>query len=220
VNNRKAVNPKRAYDSSRRKQKARETRARIVDAASRLFLGHGYGATSVETIAAEAGVAAETVYLQFGTKARLLAALLDVALVGDDEPVPLLDRPWMRSVLNETEPRARLRALASNTRRILEALGPVHAIMRAAALAEPQIAELARVHAERRLEGQANLVDWIAQGAALRPGLNRTRAGEAYFALTSPELHHLFTEELRWSGRRYENWLYETLLAQLLALER
>lgn len=192
------------------------TRARMLDAAGRLFVEGGYSGTSIEAVATAAGVAAETVYLHFGTKPRLLAALLDVALVGDDAPVALLERAWMRAALRERDAAGRIRVLARNNRRILDRLGPIHAVMRGAASVEPEIAELARKHARRRLEGQATLVEWIAAPGGLRPELTRSKATERYFALTSPELHHLFTHDLGWSGRRYEEWLLGVLTAELL----
>lgn len=215
MNHARRVKP-RAYSSAVREQKARATRARIIEAAGRLFLTKGYAGSSVESIAAGAGVAAETVYLHFGTKPKLLAALLDIALAGDDAPVALLDRTWMRSVLRIPDAPGRVRALARNTRRMLDRLGPIHAVMRSAAPLEPEIAELARLHARRRIQGQATLVEWIAEPAGLRPGLSQGEATERFFALTSPELHHLFARELGWSARRYEQWLTGALLAELL----
>lgn len=206
----------RSYRSALRAEKARATRARILDAAGRLFERNGYVTTSIEAIAADAGVASETIYLHFGSKRALLAALLDVALVGDDAPVALVERAWMRSVLQSPDARGRITALARITRRILERVGPIHAVMRGAASVEPAVAELAATHARRRLEGQAQLVAWIAAAGDLRRGLDQNSAVERYFALTSPELHHLFTRELGWSGGRYERWLVGAMLAELL----
>ena len=81
----------RAYDASRRQEQARRTRAQILDVARRRFLDDGYAATTVATIAEEAGVSVETVYKAFGNKPGILKTLFDVAIVGDDEPVPLED---------------------------------------------------------------------------------------------------------------------------------
>src|SRR5438876_12249761 len=84
----------RLYRSPRREQQARATRARIIAAAARRFLACGYAATTMRAVAADAGVALPTVELAFGTKARLLKAAIDVAIAGDDEPVPMLTRGW------------------------------------------------------------------------------------------------------------------------------
>src|SRR6201993_1381497 len=84
----------RRYQSPRREQQARRTRARIIAAAARRFLDCGYAGTTMRAVAADAGVALPTVELAVGTKARLLKAVIDTAIAGDDEPVPMLARQW------------------------------------------------------------------------------------------------------------------------------
>ena len=85
---------RRSYRSTVREQQARLTRRRILDAARAAFVARGYAGTTVRGIAAGAGVSVPTVELLFGTKAAVLKAAIDVAIVGDDEPVPVLDRAW------------------------------------------------------------------------------------------------------------------------------
>src|SRR4051795_3821821 len=87
-----------------RAARTRATRRRIVDAAAELFIGHGYGATTLEQVAARAGVAVQTVYFHFGNKRTLLKEAVDVAAVGDDEPVALLERPWLEELRAESDP--------------------------------------------------------------------------------------------------------------------
>ncbi len=210
---------RRRYRSPGRKAQAQRTRQRILESAARLWIRDSYASGSIEAIARDAGVAAETVYLHFETKPGLLKSLLDVSLVGDDEPIALLDRPWTARVRIHRDQARRVRALAGEMTRLLESLGPVHAVMRAAAASEPAIADLARTHAKRRLDGQRNLVAWISELGPLRDGLSVDAATEIYFALTSPELHHLLTVELAWGGRRYEEWLAARLAAELLPPE-
>jgi AcrR family transcriptional regulator len=57
------------------------TRARLIDAAERLFLAHGYDDVSVRTINAEAGLNPGAVHYHFGSKRGLVAALLEDRLV-------------------------------------------------------------------------------------------------------------------------------------------
>src|SRR5690349_12379851 len=89
---------KRAYRSSARAASASATRVAIIDAAAQLFVERGYGAVSIDDVAASADVARATVFNAVGGKAVLLRAAYDVAIVGDDEPIPLPDRPWARPV--------------------------------------------------------------------------------------------------------------------------
>ena len=96
---------KRAYDSSGRKEQARRSRQAVLAAARELFLEQGYGATTMPAVASAAGVSVETIYKTIGSKPELLKAVLDVAIVGDDEPVPILERDMVRRIRAEPDPR-------------------------------------------------------------------------------------------------------------------
>ena len=89
-----ALAPRRGYVSTTRTQQAQQTRKRVIEAATRLFVHQGYAATTMRAVAAEARVSLPTVELLFGTKAQLLHVVIDVAVAGDDEPVPVLSRAW------------------------------------------------------------------------------------------------------------------------------
>src|SRR6476646_12140502 len=96
------------HSEVQRAERARRTRRRILDAATAVFLERGYAGATMRAIAAAAGVAVPTVELGFGTKARLLKAAIDVAIAGDDEPVPVLDRAWAETARNATSTAALL----------------------------------------------------------------------------------------------------------------
>ena len=89
------VKPKRAYDASRRQEQARANRAAMLAAGRSLFLEHGYAPTTMKMVAAEAGVSTQSVYQVFGNKPGLVKALVDVAIVGDDQPVPMMEREFV-----------------------------------------------------------------------------------------------------------------------------
>ena len=114
VNSSPAERGRRRYDSPLRDQQARQTRQTIVAAANRLFLARGYAATSLADIAKEAAVARPTVFSAFGSKAALLREVVDQALAGDDEPVPVAERPWFRPVREGRTPQAVLDATPSS----------------------------------------------------------------------------------------------------------
>ena len=105
------VNPRRSYDSARRREQARRTRLAVIDGARRLFLERGFAATTMPAVASEAAVSVQTVYKVFGTKARLAKAVFDVSMAGDDEPETMLERPALARVRDESEPRADVPAL-------------------------------------------------------------------------------------------------------------
>lgn len=212
----KKVNPHRRYQSMKRTQQAAETQRQIVEAARRLFEERGYAATTIAAIAAQAGVSAETIYATFGNKRALLARLIDVSLVGDYEPIPVLNRNWLEVVRREPQQRQRLRLLAHLTRTILEQAGPIHAIMGSAAATDPEIAALRLTHQQQRLVVQTEFARLLAAVGPLREGLSIEEAGEHYWILASPEVHHILTTERGWSQDRYEAWLCDALAAQLL----
>lgn len=209
-------NPKRSYDSSRRKIQAHETRMRILDAARGLFVDRGYTGATLEAIAQEAGVAQETVFSVFGNKRTILASLVGIAVAGDIQPTPLLKRPGPRAVLNESDPSRKLELFAQDMASILERVSPLFEVMRMAAKTEPEIAELLQGFLEDRLRTLGKFVHNLASYGPLRVGLNQRQAGEIVWAMTSPELFNLLTADRAWSRDRYVRWLGDALIRLLL----
>jgi AcrR family transcriptional regulator len=207
---------KRKYVSHRRQAQARETRSQIVEAARRLFIARGYTGTTIEQIAQEADVSVETVYAVFGNKRALLSRLVGVSVVGDDEPVPLLEREGPQAVRREHNQQRQIAIFAHDIREIMERVGPVFGIMRTAAETEPDIAALLRGILEERMQGMAQFVRWLAGNGRLRAAMSLEDAAETTWAVTSAEVHHLLTVDRGWSGDRYEAWLRDTLTRLLL----
>ena len=208
--------PKRRYDSSRRQARARETQREIIEAARRLFMERGYTGTTIEQIAQEAGVAVETLYATFGSKRAVLSRLVGVSVVGDDEPVPLLERQGPQAVRREPDQRRQVGIFAHDMREIMARMGPIFGIMRTAAETEPDIAELLRGILQNRLQGITQFARWVVANGPLRDGLAVEDAAETTWALTSAEVHHLLTVDRGWSHDRYEAWLRDILTRLLL----
>ena len=210
------VKPRRRYNSMIRQEQAGETRARILAAARELFLERGYVATSIEAIAKEAGVAAQTVYAVFGNKRTVLARLMDVSVGGDDQPVRVLERREPQRMRQEPDQRTQLRMMAHGIREIVQRAGPIFDVMRSAGTAEPEVAELyARIQEERR-RNMARVVGWVAANGPLRDGLSMDDAADVVWTLTSADVHRLLTADSGWTEERYERWLGDTLIASLL----
>src|SRR5438045_451957 len=110
------VKSRRRYESPRRRAQAAETRRQILAAAQRLFEEHGYAATTMAAIAAEAGVALKTVYVAFETKSGVLRALWHLLLRGDESSAPVGERAWYREILDEPDPQRQLRMTARSSR--------------------------------------------------------------------------------------------------------
>src|SRR5918992_6181709 len=166
------VKPRRSYHSPRRQQQAAATRQTILEAAQRLFEQRGYPATTMEQVAAEAGVALKTVYLAVATKSGLLRALWDLRLKGDQAEAAVAERPWYREVLEEPDPERQLRGNARNSRAVKTRAGALMGVIRSAAPTDPDIAALwSRIQTDF-YEVQRPIVEVLNAKKALRPGLD------------------------------------------------
>jgi len=167
----------REYHSPRRQEQARRTRERIIAAACDRFLASGYTAATMRGIANAAGVAVQTVELVFGTKRELLKAVIDVAIAGDDQPVPVLQRDWARA--ESTTGVTEFLAIAGHAVRIVaDRVAGLLAVVDEAASTDHEIAALARQLDAQRATTAAWIVTGIIERAPLRTGVPR-RAGWA-----------------------------------------
>jgi AcrR family transcriptional regulator len=205
---------RRPYRSEVRREQAEHTRQRVLAAAARLFVEHGYDATSITAIAEEAGVSPETVYGRFRNKRTLIGELMQQAVRGDDpRPVPEQEAP--RAIAAEPDQREQLRLFAADIVRRLERAAPLAGVVAGAARSHPEIAELyARLH-QARLGNLSTLVEALSANGRLR--LPREAALETVWALTSPELHQLLVRVRGWTSDRYRDWLADNLTTLLLA---
>ena len=205
--------PRRPYRSERRREGAAQTRQRILDAARQRFVEQGYAGTTIASIAADAGTAAETVYATFGSKVAVLEALVRGAARGDDT-AEILQQAGPARVAAATDAREMLRLFAADIVERLERVGPLLVVLAQAAASEPALAELYRRVHEARLQNLRTIAVALAHRGSLRVG--EEEAAETVWALASPELHTLLTGLRSWSRERYTAWLAETLAAALL----
>ena len=210
------VKTRRRYDNSRREAQSRATRAQVVAAAGDLFLARGYPATTIEAVAAAADVPVASVYRLFGSKKAILSAVLQVAFVGDDESAALHDRPEARAAAAQTDPAALLAGYARVTRSVLTRSGPLQQMLRVAAEADPECADLAETFRLQRLSGQSRVARELAARGVLAPGLTEEAALDTIYTLMSPEVHRVLTVERGLSADQYEDWLARALVATLL----
>src|SRR3712207_1169620 len=168
----------RAYDGSNRARQARQTRRRIVEAAARLFVRDGYGATSISAIAQEAQVAVPTVYATLRSKANILRAVVELTVRGDDDAAPLSARPAWEAIEAAEDPREALARFARVHREICEREAAVFAQIEAAAGGDLEATELLAEHDRRRYETQSRLVGSLHRRKQLRPGLSARRAAD------------------------------------------
>lgn len=209
----KARPVKRAYESPYRLEQAAQTRLRILRAAIQLFSEKGYAATTLDDVALAAGVSRPTVFAAVGSKPALISQARDVALVGDDEPVPMPERPWVHALRAEPDAGKALGIYA-------RAIGEIHG--RAARLelaitsaADSDLQELSRTARAQRWTGCSIITGLLVSKRRLRRGLTRENAADMVFAMASPEMFDLLVSVRSWSVRRYEAWLASSLEQQL-----
>jgi AcrR family transcriptional regulator len=196
---------------------AAQTRGDILDAAQTLFERKGYAVSSIEAIAGQANVARATVFATLGNKADILKTLRDRALAGDDDPVPVIARPWFREVADAPDARQAIRLHARNIRNMCERAAGLEAVLAAAAGADPQLRELHALTQRERGAGARKIAEILDRNGPLRPGLDLDTAADLLFALASPDLYLLLVATRNWTPSRYQHWLAETLMQQLLA---
>ena len=198
----------RRYDSPLRAQRVVETRAKLVEAATELFLADGWAKTGMRDVAREAGVAVETLYSHYSSKRTLLDAVVDHAVVGDDEPVPVAQRPEFLA-LGRGRRADRIAAAAALIAAINSRTGRFAALIREAAATDDEIAEVLRATRERQRRDTAAGVELILG----RPPTIEERDG--VWALLSPETYLLLVDVSGWSVEQYEAWMASTLAGVL-----
>jgi AcrR family transcriptional regulator len=211
------VNPKRSYDSPRRREQAAATRRVILESAQRLFESRGFAATKMAEIASEAGVALKTVYSAFETKSGVLRALWHMLLRGDEDDVPVMAREWYLETLNEPDPERQLRLNARNARAVKQRIAPLLEVIRHAAPLDAETAALWERIQSDFYENQGAIVQSLSDRGALAPGLGVARGSDILWTLNHPDLWQLLVAQRGWTAEQWEQWFADTSCAQLLA---
>lgn len=195
-------------------ERSRATRARILDAATECFVAGGYLQTTMADIARTAGVAVQTLYLSFRGKAAVLEAALDVAIVGDDAPVPVLNRPWHAEFVAAPDAASALGIFVTMATATIQRHYPLYAAIRSSA-ADPEVAELLRRNRTQRYTTHSTAVRELCA----RPDVSRrdvTTAAQVVYTLVSHETYELLVMDQGWSARRWAKWVGDQLARELL----
>jgi AcrR family transcriptional regulator len=211
---------KRRYNSARRQEQARQNQERMIDAAARLFAERGYAATSLTEVAAEAGIAVQTLYAAFGTKANLLKHAIDAALAGDHLPVPMMERDFARQMIAEPDPRKVLAIYAAHVREVAERAGGLLLAAWTASASDPAASELITELDAQRMRGMTAAASDIAakaiQAGCLADGITEDDIRDALWAFNSPQLYGLLLHDRGWSPDHFQAWLARSWVRLLL----
>ena len=214
----KPPRPRRKYDNRRRRADAEARQRRIVDAAVALFIEQGFGATSIDQIAATADVSPQSIYATYGSKAGVLSRAIEVALVGDQDGIPVVDRAPGLADMSAAVCVARFAAYAKFIRALNERVAPLIRVMEQAASSDPALGELRSGLAATL---QADCRHWIDQlgPQTLRPGLSPTRAVDVMAMIISPYVYSMLTSDFGFTPNQYQQWLAHALPHLLLKPE-
>jgi AcrR family transcriptional regulator len=212
------VKPKRAYDSARRQEQARQTRDAILEVARHRFLADGFAPTTIAVIAADVGVSVDTIYKAFGGKPGLVRAICQQALTGEG-PVPAETRS---DTLQSTEhdPRAIIRGWGALTAEVSPRIAPIMLLIRDAAATDADMASLQTEMDRQRLDRMTHNASNLATAGHLRANLTVKHAGEILWTYSSAQLYELLVVLRRWPLQRYSTFIADAMIAALLPPEK
>jgi AcrR family transcriptional regulator len=208
--------PRRAYDSTRRQEQARQTRWTVIQAARQLFLEHGFSATTMPAIAGQAGVSVQMVYKSFANKAGLAKAVFDAAIAGDDDARPIRERRSLTEVRVEPDPRRKLILYGRFLSTVAPRHVPIQLLLRAAAETDADATAVWRQLQQERLDGMTLFANHLRDQGHLRADVSARHARDILWTYNSAEMYELLVLERGWSAKKYGEWIGQQLIAALL----
>ena len=213
------VKGRRTYSSPLRERQASATRHAVLEAARELFIAQGYGATSVDQIAARAGVSKPTVFSAVGNKPTILRIVRDVAIAGDDAPMPVAKRPLTERIRSEPDQRRAVELLARHLTAVGSRYAEIHEVIHAAADgADVALRDLWKTEEDERLTGARFWVEILAGKGARRLGLEKRAAVDVMWLLMSPDIYYRLVHRRGWTERKYQTWLALTIMQLLVEI--
>ncbi|HEV8489135.1 MAG TPA: helix-turn-helix domain-containing protein [Candidatus Limnocylindrales bacterium] len=198
-----------------RRERAKATHWRVVKAAYTLFCERGYAGTTMAQIAEAAGVAVQTVYFTFHTKAALLSRAYDFAVMGEDEPLVPQKQPWYEAMTAEPNVTEALRHFITGVGEITRRVTPLYLVARAAADGDPDTARVMAFHERWRADGYREVLVLLRAKAELRPGLSLERATDLLLLLAGMDVYYVLVGSRGWSHEEWVDWTVSTVAEQV-----
>jgi AcrR family transcriptional regulator len=199
-----------------RDEQARRTRRAIVTAAHDLFLAQGYAATTIDGIAQAAHVSRRTVFNSVGGKAAVLKLAIDWAIVGDDEPIAMADRPAIKAIEAESDPRKALLLWVQTVTEIAGRTVSLAEVLAAAADIDPAASDLLAETSRQRMVAATAFIQYLASLGGLAADMTEQRAAELCWAIMDGHLYRQLVVQHGWSTAGFTRWLSDCLAAALL----
>jgi AcrR family transcriptional regulator len=198
-----------------RRGRALATHWRIVKAAYRLFCAQGYAGTTMAEIAEAAGVAVQSVYFTFHTKAALLSRAYDFAVMGEEEPQIPQRQAWYEAMTAEPDVSQALRHFVTGVGEITRRVTPLSLAAQVAADGDPDTARVMAFHDGMQADAYREVVKLLSAKAGLRPGLSLERGTDLLLLYAGTDVYHVMVEMRGWSHDEFLGWTIVTLADQL-----
>jgi AcrR family transcriptional regulator len=206
---------KRQYDGTGRRERARQRRRDVVIAAQELFENDGFQATTITAVAQRAGVSAESIYKGFGTKAALAKAVFDFVIAGDDEPIPMAERPEVRAVQAEPDVRQKIRLYTASFPERQRRSAKVQILIRDGRNSDETLRETWQMLLDERLTGMSMVGRHLLETGGLRPGITLDEVTDVLWTYTAVEFYELLVLLRGWTPEKYAAFVANGMIAAL-----
>jgi len=206
---------KRSYDASRRREQARARRLATILAARDLFERDGFRLTTIAAVAARAGVSPESIYKGFGGKAALAKAVFDVTLAGDDEPVPVADRPAMQAVRDEPDLRRKIEMFVGGLAQRQARSAKVQILIRDGRHVDDSLVPVWAKLEDEALVGMTMLARHLVASGQVRDGMDVDEVRDVLWNYLAIDTYERLVLARGWPLERYAGWLSRTILAAI-----
>lgn len=207
----------RSYTSAVRADQAAQTKVAILDAARGLFVSQGYQKTTVQQIAAMAGVNVDTIYHSIGRKPALMRELIETALSGQSEAVPAEQRAYVREIREAQTAGAKIDIYADAISQIQQRMAPIFLALRDAALTDDSCRDLWREISDRRAANMLLFAADLRVTGELRDDLDDRQVADIIWTMNSAEYWNLLVEVRGWTATAYAEWIADAWRRLLLA---
>jgi AcrR family transcriptional regulator len=203
--------------ASPRRARAARTKRSILDAAHAEFLERGYHGATITSIAQRAGVAPQTIYFVFHTKADLVSAVIDDRVLGPDAPEDPQTSAWWDAMATAPTAAAVLQGFVRGAAPLLDRAAPISEVVRAAAVTDDEVRAVHEKHDALQQAGYRRVIELTAARGALGHGLTIDTATDVLLTLCGDGVWVQLTRDRGWSADHVVDWLLTTVPVAILA---
>ena len=200
-----------------RRKKADATSRKIIKAAHKEFVARGFHGATMAGIAARAGVASQTVYFVFHTKPELISAVIDAAVLGNDDPRAPRTQPWWAGMMAEPVAAEALKIFIRGAGVVFARAASISEVLRAAALTDEEVRRTHQYHENLRRDGFGQVLELLAAKGPLREDYSLDELTDAFMTVYGDSSYNLLATERGWSHDQIMAWLCDILPGMLLA---